>query len=138
MLCFLFHFLFYLLGPLSFLLGESGQRFVNFVYPFIEPPLSFTNFFPIFYSLIYFFSDLYYVLPSADFWSFKILLGGMLGCLFENFLCSWRKSVLLWTFFYELLLWHPIDFCMAVFIVTCIKILLNFLFDFTIYPLIVL
>ena len=56
------------LGSLSFLPGEPGQRFVNFVYPFKEPTLGFIDFF-LFFNLyfIYFLSHLYYFLPSADF-----------------------------------------------------------------------
>lgn len=37
-----FHFLFYL-GPLSFLLDEFGQRFVDFVYLFKNPALGFID-----------------------------------------------------------------------------------------------
>ena len=33
------------LGLFSFLLGEPGQRFVSFVYPFKEPDLGFIDFF---------------------------------------------------------------------------------------------
>ena len=53
-------------------LSESSQRFVNFVYPFREPTLGFTDFF--FFiafsitTLLEFFSfDLYDFLPSAHF-----------------------------------------------------------------------
>ena len=38
-------FLIVYLGSLSFLLGEPGQRFVNFVYLFKEPALGFIDFF---------------------------------------------------------------------------------------------
>ena len=39
-----FHFLFCLLGSVSFLPGELGQRFVDFVYPFKTLVLGFTDF----------------------------------------------------------------------------------------------
>ena len=63
-----FHFLFCLFG-FFLLLGESGQRFVNFVYPFSEPTLGFTMFFSYGFLNIYFIdflSDLSDLLPSAD------------------------------------------------------------------------
>jgi len=74
----LFHFLVYL-GFFSPLLGESGQRFVNFK----EPALGFIFFSIVFYYFIDFFSDLYDFLPSANFWFclfffFLIHLGGRL------------------------------------------------------------
>ena len=40
----LFHFLIYL-DSIFVLLGETGQRFVNFLYPFKDPVLDFTDFF---------------------------------------------------------------------------------------------
>ena len=49
------------LGPLSFLLGEPGQRFVNFVCPFKKPDLGFIDFFYCYFYLyfIYFLSLLF-------------------------------------------------------------------------------
>ena len=63
---FIYYFVY--LGSLSFLLGEPGQRFVNFVYPFKEPTLGMLIF-SIFFNLyfIYFLLDLYYFLPFANF-----------------------------------------------------------------------
>ena len=52
----LYHFLF-CLSSLSPLLVESGPKFVNFVYPFKEPALGFTDFFLLFFeSVFYWFS----------------------------------------------------------------------------------
>ena len=81
------------LGPLSFLLGEPGQRFIDFVYPFKKLALGFINFFHCFFlisllfisSLIFTVSFLQLTLGFACS-SFLILLGGRLGCLFEIFL----------------------------------------------------
>ena len=50
-------FYFVYLDSLSPLLGEPGQRFVNFVYPFKEPALVFTDFF------LLFFKSLFYSFP---------------------------------------------------------------------------
>ena len=44
---FSFLILFFLRGFLSFLFGEPGQKFVDFVYPFKEPALGFIDFFSI-------------------------------------------------------------------------------------------
>ena len=77
------------LSPLSFLLGEPGQRFVNFVYPFKKPALGYIDFFHCFFSFTYLLSDHYHFLLSADFrlvLLFLILVGSMLGCLLEIFL----------------------------------------------------
>ena len=41
------------LGSLSFLLGEPGQRFVNFVYPFKEQTFGFIDFFLLFFNLYF-------------------------------------------------------------------------------------
>jgi len=59
----------YFIWVLSFLPGKSGQRFVNFIYPFKEPALVFIDFSLLLFNLyfIYFLSDLYYSLPSVDF-----------------------------------------------------------------------
>ena len=48
------------LGAISFLLGESGQRFVNFVYPFKEPALGFVGF--VFFFNLYFLSTLIFII----------------------------------------------------------------------------
>ena len=64
----LFHFLFCLFGFFSSLLGESSQRFVNFVYLFKEQALGFIDFLYWFLNLYFidFLFDLYDFLPSAD------------------------------------------------------------------------
>ena len=49
------HFLKFSLHPLSFLLGEPDQRFVNFVYFFKEPALGFIDFFLLIFFIIYFY-----------------------------------------------------------------------------------
>ena len=51
------------------LLSESGQRFVNFVYPFKEPAVGFINFLYFFLNLYFvdFLSNLYDFLPPTDF-----------------------------------------------------------------------
>ena len=69
-LLFLLHFLLYLLGVHSFLLGEPGQKFVDFAYFFKERVLGFIDLFFLFFEnlyLIYFLCDLYYLLLFADF-----------------------------------------------------------------------
>ena len=45
--CLLRFLLFRFLSYFSLLFSESGQRFVNFVYPFKEPTLDFIDFFSI-------------------------------------------------------------------------------------------
>ena len=64
------------ISPLSFLilfgstlLGEPGQRFVYFTFPFKKTALGFIDFFFYLFNLyfIYLLSDLSYCLPSADF-----------------------------------------------------------------------
>ena len=50
----LFTFFVYL-GPYSFLLGDPGQRFIDFAYPFKKPALDFIDFFLFFKSLYYLF-----------------------------------------------------------------------------------
>ena len=74
MLCLLFISYVVYLAFLSFLLGESIQRFVNqSCLPFKEPVLGFIDFLPIF-KISDLLSDLYYFLPSADFRCFCPLL----------------------------------------------------------------
>ena len=76
------------LGFFSPLLGESSQRFVNFVYLFKEPALGFINFLYGFVNLYFidFFFDLYSFLPSADFGTF---------CSFSNSF-KWRVNLSIW------------------------------------------
>ena len=51
---FFFLYTVFYLSSLSPLLSDSGQRFVNFVYPFKEPALGFINLFLLFFeSLVY-------------------------------------------------------------------------------------
>ena len=80
----LFLLLFCLVGSslfFSFVHGETGQRFVDFVYPFKEPVLGLIDFFHFFNSLFYLFiSELYNFLPLVYFmfclfFFFSILLG---------------------------------------------------------------
>ena len=96
-LCFLlFHFLFYL-DPLSFLLGEPGQRFVNFVYPFKEPALAFIDFFSIVFNLYLFYFPSIFIISFLCWlqvlFVILFLLGHRLGCLFEIFLVFWGRPV---------------------------------------------
>ena len=82
--CFWNQLLFLLFYFFFFLLGEPGQRLVDFILLKYElfvllifsPNLCFT----------YFLLDLYYFLLSPDF-GFIILLDGRLSCLFEFFSC---------------------------------------------------
>lgn len=62
-----FHFWFYL--NLLFFLSEASIRFVNFLYLFKEPALSFNDLFYCLLNLyfIYFHCDFSYVLPSTDY-----------------------------------------------------------------------
>ena len=46
--------LFILFEVLSSLLGESGQRFVNFVYPFKKPALGFIDLFLLFFESLFY------------------------------------------------------------------------------------
>ena len=58
----------FILGSFSLILGESGQKLVNFVYAFRELLFILLIFFPIFnLYFIYFLSDLYHFFPSAYF-----------------------------------------------------------------------
>ena len=86
---------------LSFFLDESGERFVNFVYLLKEPAFIFINLYYCFFHffLIYFYSDLYDLFPSANLGGFFVLLfpvvlGIKLGCLFNVFV-SWGRTILL-------------------------------------------
>ena len=45
------------LGPLSFILGDPDQRFVNFVYPYKKSTLGFIDFF------LFFFKSLFHLFP---------------------------------------------------------------------------
>ena len=58
-------FLFYL-GPLSFLLGEPDQRFIDFVYPFRKPVLGFIDCFLLFFNLCYLFPLRSLLFPSIN------------------------------------------------------------------------
>ena len=73
------------------------------------------SFLLLFWSLFYFISSLIFIISflllTLCFVSlFLILLGGRLGRLFEIFLVSWGRPVLLKTSLVKLLLLHPIDF----------------------------
>ena len=83
----LFHFLFCLFEFFP-LLGESGQRFVNFVYPFREPALGFIDF--IFYCCLNFYFINFF--PSADFRLLLLLL------LFVYLLCFLGRTSSMWNF----------------------------------------
>ena len=63
----LFHFLIYL-DSIFVLLGETGQRFVNFVYPFKDPVLDFTDFF-FWPCWVFVLHGLSVVLASGDYFS---------------------------------------------------------------------
>ena len=77
------------LGLLSFLLGEPGQRFVNFVYPFKEPALGFTDFFSIvFLIFILFISSLTFIS------SFLLLTSGFVCFSFSNSFRWWVRFFL--------------------------------------------
>ena len=67
------------LDLLSFLLGEPGQRFVNFIYPFKEPSLSFIS--SIAFSIcIFFISSLIFVISF-----FLLTLGFVCSSLSDSF-----------------------------------------------------
>ena len=80
------------LASLSLLLCESGQRFVNFIYPFNEPAIGFVDIFLFLKKSLFYWFPLWYLwylwFPSFCWLKalFKILLGGSLGCWFEIFL----------------------------------------------------
>ena len=129
----LFHFLFCLFGIVSFLC-EPGQRFVNFVYP----DLALLCFLPYCFNLYFidFLSDLYYLLPSADFW-FCLFFLNYFRCyvtVFENFLFFFKEGL----YHYEL----PSKNCLCCIpwilydCVICLKVFLNFFFIFIIDPLV--
>ena len=99
---------------LPFLLDESGQWFVNFIYLLKDSAFSFVDFC---YSLfcffcIYFCPNLlflsFYLPWCYSFLPFLVTLGVELGYLFDFFPLSWGKPVLLWTFPQALLLQCPI------------------------------
>ena len=73
----------------------------------------------VYFFFIYFCSDLYDFFLSTNFGDFVLLfpvvLGVKLGCLFDVFLVSWGRIVLLWTSLLELLLLHPISFELSCF-----------------------
>ena len=98
------HFLFVYMSSFSPLLGESGQRFVNFVYIFKELALGFIDFF------LLFFKSLFYWLPLWSLW-FPFFSADFRFCLFfffnsfkwwdvdlRFFLLFWGWPVLLWIF----------------------------------------
>ena len=67
----------------------------------------------IFISILFIFSlifIIYFLLLTFSFVFFLILLGGRCGSLFEIFLFSWGRPILLWTSLLELPSLHPIDF----------------------------
>ena len=84
------------MGPLSFLLGEPGQRFVSFVYPFKKPALGLIIFSLLFKFLLYFLSDLYYFpLLTLDFvCSFFYIILSIYFLLFFSFFlfCIFRAA----------------------------------------------
>ena len=61
------NFSFVYLGFFSPLLGESGQKLINFVYFFKEQALGFIDFFLLFFRILLISSDFYDSLPSTDF-----------------------------------------------------------------------
>ena len=125
----LFHFLFYL-GSLSFLLGEPGQRFLNFVYPLKNKLLVLLIFF-------YFFLKKSLLISSM---LFIILFLLILGFVYPSFSNSFRLGCLRFFLFFEEVLYHEIlktafavshRLCMGcVFIFICLKVVFNFLFDY--------
>ena len=73
------------LGPFSFL-GEPGQRFVNFVYPFKEPTLGFIDIFS-YYVLI----SVLFTLSLIFIISFLLLTLGFVCALFSNSFRWWVR-----------------------------------------------
>ena len=120
---------------ISNFVDESGERLVNFVYLLKEPAFSFINlyycFFPFFF--IYFCSDIlisFLLLIFNFFVLFPVVLGVKLGCLFDVFLVSWGRIVLLLTSLLELLLLHPIHFELLCFHCHLFLKFFDFPFDF--------
>ena len=103
------------LGHLSLLLLETGERFVNFVYPFQISALGFIVFFScllkksLIYSSLIFITSFFLLIQVLFVLLFLTLLGCRLGCLFEISL-FWRSPILLWTSLLDLLLVHSGDF----------------------------
>ena len=99
-------------------LGESGQRFVNFVYIFKDQLLVLMIFYYCFLNLYFldFLYDLYDFLPSADFRFCLFVYNSFswwVKLLFWDFSFFWRRHVSLWTTLQDLLLNLP-RFCMVV------------------------
>ena len=69
LLLFLLFYLLFYLGPLSFLLGEPSQKFVDFVYTFKSTVLGFIDFLLLSLNIyfVYFIFSLIFFSPSADF-----------------------------------------------------------------------
>ena len=105
----IYHFsLLIYLSPLSFLLGEPGYRFINFIFQkqkkHKKTALVFIWSFLLFLLSPYFLSDFYYFLPFADFglcsFSYSLLsfLLRWLVRLFEISSFSRGRPLSLWTF----------------------------------------
>ena len=74
----LFHFLFCLFEFFPLFPGESGQRCVNFVYPFKEPALGIIDFFIVFWISILLISSLIFMI------SFLLLTSAFVCSTFSN------------------------------------------------------
>ena len=65
---------------------------------FLSSQKTMSCFIDLFYFLISTLFPLWSLLFPSFCWLFLIILGCRLGCLFETFLISWGRPVLLWTF----------------------------------------
>ena len=74
----------------------------------------------------WFLSFISFSLPWGSFLPFLVTLGVELGYLFDFFLASWGKPVLLWTFPLALLLQCPIAFRLFLFSFISMHILISF------------
>lgn len=109
MLSLLFHFLFCLFCALSFLLGEPGQKFIYFVYPF-KIRSQFYWSFSIYLNLYFTYFLSLFFLPSTDFGDFVLTLF-LDGRFIWEFSLFWRKACIAIHFPLRLTLLHPTDFC---------------------------
>ena len=119
------HFLFFLVslakGLFILLIFSNNQPLASLIFFFFLVSILFTS------TLIFMISFLWLTIGFVCFFSVAHL-GVRLGCLFDVFLISWGKLVLLLTSYLELLLLHPIGFRLS-----CCYLLslgIYFLFDF--------
>ena len=94
----LFHFWFYV-GPFSFFLDESDERFVHLIYLFKEPAPGLIDLLNVFLDSISFISALIFIISFFlltlvfIFVLFQVPLSMKLDCLFELFLDFWDRSI---------------------------------------------